>query len=514
MTFKTFLTIRNSSKYYRYFTTAILVLSSIWQTNGTITLPSLISDNMILQQDKPVHIWGKANVGEKIIVSILDQTQMAVANDNGNWQLWLHPMNASESVTMTISGENSITVNNILIGEVWFASGQSNMEWSVKKSNNSEEEISNANYPQIRFFDANRNFSDKEQYDIEGEWVLCSPETVGEITGAGYFFSRGIHNQLKAPIGLIDASWGATRCEAWTPSKVFDADPRINYWPKKWKDYQRDFPKHMNKYKSDLAKWEVRVKETNATGENAPKKPREPKQKNKNQPSSIYNGVVAPISQYTIRGIIWYQGENNAYKEEAYIYRYIFPEMIEAWREAWNQGCFPFIYAQLSILHKHQYWPVLRESQTEALKLKNTAMITTYDVGDSTDAHFKNKQAVGKRLELAARKLVYGEDIEASGPVFRQMTIEGDSLRIWFDYAKGLKPSNGDELVGFEIADESGMLVPANAKIDGETIVIYNIKIKNPKIARYAFKDVAIGNLVNGAELPAVPFRIDVRKTL
>ena len=350
--------------------------------------------------------------------------------------------------------------------------------------------------------------------DIKGEWVICSPETVAEISGAGYFFSRGIHNHLKVSVGLIDAAWGATRCESWTPELAYQTDPRLNFWKEKWVKYQTDFPKLNATYKTKLAKWKEEVQQAKADGVKSPKKPREPKRKTKNEPTTIYNGTVAPISHYTIRGVIWYQGENNAYQTEAYPYRYIFTAMINAWRTVWHQGDFPFIYAQLSILNKHPYWPILRESQCEALKLKNTAMITTYDIGDSTDAHFKNKQVVGKRFELAARALVYGEDIEASGPVFRQMTVEGEVIRLWFDHAKGLKSSDGLELVGFETAGDDGKLYPAKAIIDGKTIVLKSSKVTKPSVARYAFKDVAIGNLVNSADLPAVPFRTDVGKHL
>ncbi|MCW3807907.1 sialate O-acetylesterase [Plebeiibacterium marinum] len=490
--------------------TVLLFIVSVYTTNAEISLPSLISDNMVIQQGKPVHIWGNANVDEKVTVSLLNQSQQTIANKDGKWQVWLHPMEASNATSMTISGKNTITIKNILIGEVWFAAGQSNMEWSVKKSNNSEEEIANADYPQIRFFDAQRSFSDTIKSDIVGKWVVCSPETVAEITGGGYFFARGLHHQQKVAVGLIDASWGATRCEAWTPEESYNKDPRLMYWQNEWDQYQRDFPQTYKKYKEDLTAWELKAEKAKEEGQEIPKKPREPKRKNKNQPSSIYNAVVAPISFYTIRGVIWYQGENNAYEKQSYLYRYLFPEMILAWRKAWGQGDFPFIYAQLSTLWKHPYWPVLRESQTEALKLYNTAMIATYDIGDSTDAHFKNKQSVGKRFELAARKLVYGDEVVASGPVFRQVTIEGNKLRIWFDHGKGLKASGGNELVGFEIAGNNGQLMPADAEIDGETIVLSNKQIKNPVIARYAFKDAVIGNLINGAGLPAVPFRNDV----
>lgn len=492
-------------------TIVLFLLYSCLPARSAITLPSLISDNMVLQQGVPIHIWGKANPGERVSVSILNQKWATITDNEGNWQVWLHPMKRNTHVTMTVSGENCCLVKNILIGEVWLAAGQSNMEWSVAKSNNSKTEIARADFPEIRFFDAQRSFSDTEKTNIAGKWVVCTPETVAEMSGAGYFFAKGIHQYLHSPVGLIDASWGATRCEAWTPAEAFQTDAKLNFWTTKWETYQRDYPQLKEEYQVKHESWKAKVEEAKRNGTDLPKEPTEPERKTKFEPSVIYNGVVAPLSKYTIKGVIWYQGENNAYKEEAYAYRFLFTTMIECWRRAWQQGDFPFVYAQLSTLRDHPYWPVLRESQAYALKLKNTAMVATYDIGDSTDAHFKNKQAVGKRLELAVRKLVYGDKIIASGPVFRQMTAEGDSLRIWFDYADGLKASNGKELVGFEIAGNDQKFYPALATITGNSILMYNEHVANPKHARYAFKDAAIGNLVSGCGLPTFPFRENIR---
>lgn len=210
---------------------------------------------------------------EKLIVRILNQTYKTVTDKNGNWQLWLHPMSHSSSVTMTVSGSNTLVVENILIGEVWFAAGQSNMKYSVLKSANSEEEISNSNYPEIRIFDAERSFSDTEKMDIVGEWVICSPETVGEITAAGYFFSRGIHDHLNVPVGLIDASWGATRCEAWTPAEEYKKDLRLNYWPNKWAKYERDFPRLKEEYLTKHKAWEQKAEMAKQVGDQIPREP-------------------------------------------------------------------------------------------------------------------------------------------------------------------------------------------------------------------------------------------------
>ena len=461
----------------------ILIFGNLsFQASAEIKLPSIISDNMVMQQNTPVHIWGNALQGEKIKITILKQNISIEANEKGYWETWLAPMKAKNAVSMTISGNNSITINNILIGEVWLASGQSNMEWDVSQSDNADQEIKDANYPLIRLFVPKKGISDTIQTDIEGKWVLCSPETIKNFSAVGYFFGRGLHKKLAVPVGLIEAAWGATNCQSWTALNAIQADPRLNYVTEDWQKIA---------YRSSQQK-----------------KP------SKDKPGVIYNAVIAPLSHYTIKGVIWYQGEANAYERVSFPYRYLFPTLIQSWRDAWNQGDFPFLFVQLSTLFKHPYWPVLRESQTETLKLRNTAMAVSIDVGDSTNAHYKNKQAIGYRLELAARNMVYGENIESSGPMFRQKTIENNRIRIWFDHAKGLKPDKSTLLTGFAIAGADGRYLTASATIEGETIVLSNPSISKPVNARYAFKDAPVVNLVNADNLPAVPFRTDIRNGL
>ncbi len=498
--------------YYIILATLFLLVPSV--TKGAVVLPALISDNMVMQKGVPVHIWGRANVGEKITIRILNQNLTCFADDKGNWQLWLKPLQSGVPLTMTVEATNTITVKNILIGEVWLASGQSNMEWDVSQSNNAQQEIANAKYPKIRIFEAKRSFSDSIKTEIEGKWVECSPETIAKITAAGYFFSRDLNVRLKQPIGLIEAAWGATRCEAWTPLWAQKNDPKLSYWQDKWKNYELSFPLLKLEYEKKLAIWKKQTEDAKNSGKIPIEKPDEPKLVTKAKPSAIFNGVIAPLSSYTIKGAIWYQGENNAYKDEAFSYRYLFPTMIKAWRETWKLGDFPFIFVQLSTLNKHPYWPVLRESQTEALKLKNTGMVVTYDIGDSVDAHYKNKKVLGERLALVARSLVYGEKVEASGPKFKRMTFEGAKVRIWFDHGEGLKSATGSVVTGFQIAGADGKLFPAVAIVDGQSISLSNPSVSKPTIARYAFKDAVTANLINNSGLPAVPFRTDVRDGL
>lgn len=475
-----------------------------------IKLPAIISDHMVLQQNVPVRIWGTASPDEKIIVSLSDQKINIQADINGKWHVWLKPLKKSRGITMTITGTNTITVKDILIGEVWLASGQSNMEWKVRQSTNAEEEIKNANYNDIRFFAAKKGISEKPLAEIDGKWEICSPAITGNFSAVAYFFGRDIHKRLNTPVGLVETSWGATNCQAWTPAEVFATDPRVKYILDDWSRVTERYPQSLKTYQESMEKWRADSILKRSKGEALTPAPRSPGNPfNKNAPSSIYNATIAPLTNYTIRGVIWYQGEANAYQNVAYPYRYLFPAMITAWRNAWGQGDFPFLFVQLSAMGNHPYWPVLRESQLETLKLKNTGMAVSIDVGDSADAHFKLKQPIGYRLHLIARNLVYGEKTEYSGPMYRQATEEGKSLRLWFDHAKDLKTTDGGPVKGFTVSGNDGIFVPANAIIDGETILINSPSVDKPIAARYAFVDFPHCNLVNGSELPASSFRTD-----
>jgi len=482
----------------------------IQMANAAVKLPPIISDHMVLQQNVPVRIWGIASPSEKISISIQNQNVNTEADANGKWQAWLKPMKSARNVSMTVTASNTIVVTDILIGEVWLASGQSNMEWKVRQSVNADEEAKNATYPEIRFFTARKGISEAPLEEIGGKWEICSPLTAGNFSAVAYFFGRDLYKQIKTPVGLIETSWGATRCEAWTPKEVIEKDPRLKYLLDNWSNFVNNYPTTLKNYEAAITKWRQDSAQRKSNGQTVPPPPRPVDNIfNKRAPGSIYNGTIAPLKNYTIRGVIWYQGENNAYQNEAYPYRYLFPTMITAWRDAFAQGDFPFLFVQLSALGNHPYWPVLRESQLETLRLINTGMAVSIDLGDSTDAHYKRKQPVGNRLSLIARHLVYGENIEYSGPVYRQMTTEGSKIRLWFGHSKGLKTSDGNAPAGFTVAGKDGVFVPGNAMIDGETVVVSNPQISNPVAVRYAFIDFPRCNLVNGNNLPASSFRTD-----
>ena len=403
---------------------------------------------------------------------------------------------------MAIAGKNSLTVRDVLVGEVWVGSGQSNMAMPVDRSNNAEQEKSAANYPGIRFFDVKRTVSDTPLEDVSGSWKLCSPETVGPASAAGYFFSRDLHQKLKIPIGFIHSSWGGTPVQAWTSRPAMQAEPAIQFMFDEWEKTLANYPASFARYEEALAKWNA------GSAARAPQPP--PGPGHQYTPAGLYNAMIAPLTPYAIRGAIWYQGENNATALYAQPYRRMFRTMIEDWRHAWGAGDFPFLFVQLANFSSNGNWPVLRESQTDTLALKNTGMAVIIDIGESHDIHPKNKQDVGLRLAMAARGLVYHEKLVYSGPMYRQLTIEGDRARLWFDHAGGgLAARGGGELTGFTIAGKDGQFVPAEAKVDGKTIVVLCASVREPVAVRYAWEDDPKCNLVNREGLPASPFRTD-----
>ena len=434
---------------------------------------------MMLQEKAPVKLWGKADPGEKISISIGKQNVSTTAGTDGKWTAWLKPLTAGGPLSMTIKGSNTIAINDILVGDVWIASGQSNMELRVDQCNNYAEEARNANYPQIRLFRVKNGVSNIPLDDVTGHWELCSPENVGRYTAAGYYFTRDLYQHKKIPMGLIEADWGATNAQSWTPIAALEANPQCHYVIDDWKKLIAAHP----------------------VG-----------QRPQNEPGVIYNYVIAPLAGYTMKGVIWYQGEANAYIRVAYPYRYLFPTLITSWRKAWGQGNFPFIFVQLSSMGGHGYWPILRESQKETLKLPHTGMAVSLDLGDSGNAHYTNKQAVGYRLQLIARHMD-GEKIEYSGPDYQKMVQDKGGLRLTFGHAEGLKTSDGGPLRGFTIAGEDGNFVPAEAKIEGKTVLVSSDKVSKPVAVRYGFVGWPYYNMVNGDNLPASSFRTDTWET-
>lgn len=461
----------------------LVVLLVAPAARADVKLPALFSDNAVLQVGQELPFWGNAEPGEKVTVTVGDQTGNATADKDGKWSLRIKAISTPGPVEVKIEGKNTITLKNVLIGEVWVASGQSNMEWEVRRSNNAEEEIASAKHPKIRLFHVPRKIATEPQTDVDAQWVECSPEAIPNFSAVAYFFGRDLHKTLDRPVGLIESAWGGTVAEAWTSPEGLQGEP----------DYQ-----------PILERAEAAAKAA-AT---------DPKQANNpNRASVLYNGMLAPLIPYAIKGAIWYQGESNAGR--AYQYRKLFPAMIRDWRKHWGEGDFPFLFVQLANFMdrvdepRESAWAELREAQSMTLKLPKTGQAVIIDIGEAKNIHPKNKQDVGRRLALAAYRIAYDRDVEYSGPTFRSMDIQGNKITLHFDHADGGLVAKGGELKGFAISGEEKKFHWADAKIDGDTIVVSSKEVEKPLAVRYAWADNPEANLYNKEGLPASPFRTD-----
>ncbi len=487
-----------------------LLLAAIAAPAGAeVKLPALVSDHMVLQQGIPARIWGRAAAGEAVTVEFRGQKLSAAADAGGKWAVFLKPMQPGAPANLTVSGQNTIVVRDVLVGEVWVGSGQSNMGWTVARSNNAEQEIAEASFPAIRMFEVERKVADSPADDVVGQWRLCSPETAAGASAAGYYFSRDLHRRLSIPIGFIHSSWGGTPAQSWTSRGALESEPPLQFILDDWKTALDNYPSARERYDKQLEAWKPLAAAAKSEGKPAPTAPRPPAGPgHQNTPGGLYNAMIAPLTPYAIRGVIWYQGESNASPRHALPYRRMFRLMIEEWRKAWKEPDFPFLFVQLANFKANDSWPVLRESQADALALRKTGMAVSIDIGESNDIHPRNKQEVGRRLALAARAIVYGEKVTYSGPMYRQLTAENERLRIWFDHVGGgLEARNGGSLTGFTIAGKDGNFVPAEARIDGPGVLVWNASVKEPAAVRYAWADDPAANLINKEGLPASPFR-------
>jgi sialate O-acetylesterase len=490
----------------------ILALGGLFATalQAAVSLPAILSDGMVLQRDSPIRIWGKAEPGEPVSVAFRTSRQSAVADKSGRWQVFLPPQTAGGPDELKVSGRNELVLKDILVGELWVASGQSNMEWHVKLSRDPQKEIAAAHHPQIRLFHVPHRIIETPQDDVNAKWLPCTPENIPNFSAVAYYFGRHLQRDLKVPVGLIEAARGGTPAEAWMRSEDLHSVPELQYYIHRWTRYVAEYPEASRKYAADLSRWEAAGKDP-ATRPRAPQGPG-----SAHAPSVLYNGMIAPVTPMTIRGVIWYQGETNASRSEGYLYRTLFPALIEGWRAQWGQGRLPFLFVQLANYEgmgteAGTHWAEVREAQLlTANRLRDTAMAVTTDVGDAVNIHPKNKQSVGDRLALAARSMVYGEAVTSSGPVYRRVTSEPQALRVWFDsLGGGLSSRDRAPLVGFFIAGTDRVFMNANAKIDGQSVVVTHPAVPAPVAVRYAWGNNVPATLMNVEGLPASPFRSD-----
>jgi sialate O-acetylesterase len=499
----------------RKFIFLFVALSLVCATSRAVELNSLFSDNVVLQQSKTLPIWGAGRDGEKIEVKLGKQSATTTVS-GGKWSVKLDALPAGGSLTLIVTGDNMLTVTNVLIGEVWVCSGQSNMERQLgprggqKPLENWEQEVAAANHPQIRMFFVHRDKSSTPLADAHGQWVVCSPQTAKDFSAVGYFFAQALHVDLKVPVGMIFTSVGGTAVELWTSPDALAKNPAGAELVRKTEQEIREFPEKLAKFKAEepvlLEKFTNDLAAAKAAGKTEPRPPSAPRDPSGIRPGCLFNGMVAPLMPYAIRGVIWYQGESNGGRGKQY--RELFPLMIRDWRSRWQQGDFPFCFVQLATYRACD--PMIREAQLLTLsRVPNTAMAVTTDVGDATDIHPTRKKPVGERLALAARAIAYGEKIEFSGPLFESSEINNGKVILHFSHAKGMT-AKGGALTGFVIAGADKKFVPADAVIQGETVVVSSPSVSAPVAARYNWAGVAEGNLYNAAGLPASPFRTDV----
>jgi sialate O-acetylesterase len=473
----------------------------------------LFGDHMVLQSGMSVPVWGAADPGEPVAVSFNGQRQSATAGADGRWMVRLTGLPAGGPFEMTIAGKNSVTIKDILVGEVWLGSGQSNMAFTVSKQKaryagliDEEKEIAAANYPKLRMFTGKERKSYDPQAVVDGEWQVCSPETVPGFSAVAYLFGRNLHKELNVPVGMVVLAYGASTAEAWIPREALAADPPL-------KPMLDGFDAAVKFYRAN----------PQAPGDQAPQPPqtinarpgvprqqRDPVQ-DQHQPTVLYNGMIHGAIPYAIRGVIWYQGESIVGGDAGVtLYPHVMETLVKEWRKLWGEGDLPFYVVQLPALQNISNNPRVRDGQAAVLSLPNTGMAVTIDIGDPKDVHPHNKEPLGDRLTRIALANVYHRDIEYSGPVYQAMTIEGAVIRLKFSHLGGGLVAKDGPLKWFQVAGADRKFVDAEAKIDGDTIVVSRADVTVPQAVRYAWDNYPEGcNLYNAAGLPAAPFRTD-----
>lgn len=494
------------------FLSTLLPLSA----RADLSLCPLFSDHAVLQQGRAVPVWGRAAPGERVTVSFRGQIISATAGPDGRWIVYLDALAPSSvPAELVVAGKNTVRAEDVLVGEVWLCAGQSNMEftlnWGVLDQ---EKEIAAADHPLIRQFKVERAVADQPAGELKGHWEICSPRTAGEFTAVGYFFGRDLQARLGGAVGLINDTWGGTEIEAWLSAAALKSTAVYPQIEARWQKNLAEFPARQAAYPAEAAAWEKGEARAKATGKPnpapwpvAPIGPGTPY-----APSGLFNGMIAPVQPYGIRGALWYQGESNVGR--AGQYGPLLTALIRSWRENWGEGDFPFYFVQLPNFNdpgdsSRQAWAWLRAAQAQALALPETAMAVTIDIGESDNLHPKNKQEIGRRLALIARAKIYGIPGDWSGPVYRSCARAGAALRVQFDHAQEGLIAHDRPPQALEIAGADRKFYPATGRIEGDTLLVSSPRAPAPVAVRYAWSDNPGANLFNGAGLPAAPFRSD-----
>lgn len=479
----------------------MVAASSAW---AEVKLPAIFGSDMVLQRSEKTAVFGKADPGEAVSVEVraVDPTPggetkvvrgETKAGPDGRWRLNLDLTKVPEApATVVVRGSNELTLTNVLVGDVWVCGGQSNMQWTVRQSANPEAEIAAAKFPMLRLFTVRQRVGREAVEDVEGKWVVCSPETVGTFSAVGYFFGRDLWQARKVPMGLISSNWGGTPADAWTSLETLKADPE-------W------FGKSIERREQAKA----------ADARTAATQPVTRPVFNQNSAGTLFEGMIRPLFPTTVKGTIWYQGESNAGRAVQYVP--LLKAMVQDWRRGFENPEMPFLIVQLANYRavKQQpgddAWAELREAQAKVARaVGNGGLAVAFDIGEEKDIHPKNKQDVGKRLALQARKIVYGEkDLVAAGPEYKGLVIAGDKAALTFDSVGGGLEVKGEKLVGFQIAGEDRKWVWADAKVEGDKVIVWSEQVKAPVAVRYAWANNLPANLFNKDGLPAAPFRTD-----
>jgi len=508
------------------FAVVAAALTAAVTVQADVSLNNMFGDHMVVQQGIATRVWGKADPGEPVTVSFAGQTKTTTALPDGTWQVLLDPVREYGGPhTLTVKGKNVVTFEDVLVGEVWICSGQSNMQWLVNQSNDPDIEKAAATFPGIRLLSVPQVGTQEPQWNFTGSWKVCTPETVGNFSAVGYYFGRQLHQTLGVPVGLINNAWGGSAAEAWVRRDKLAGHPTLRAIHDRWLAEEADLEKAEAEFEGKRAAWKVAAEQAKAAGKPEPGGKPDPKQnpdarmKGNARPGNIHSGVLTPSIGYGIKGAIWYQGESNAGR--AYQYRELFPFMIQSWRDEWGLGDFPFFWVQLADYKAEKAdpaesdWAELREAQTMTMnKLPNTGEAVIIDLGEGKDIHPMNKQDVAKRLARWALSETYAVPaIACRSPLYKGMERDGAKIMLSFDHVPagpGWRPFDVAEPVGFTIAGAERKFVPAKARIrDDGRIEVWNDSVADPVAVRYAWADNPVCNMYATSGLPLTPFRTD-----
>jgi len=495
---------------------AFLTLGAL-ASAAELRLPAVFSDHMVLQRDKAVVVWGWADAAEEVTIEFAGQKKAAKADASGQWSLRLDPLTASaESRRLTATGKDGrkAEVSDVLVGDVWLGSGQSNMAMTVNRAKDFEQEKTASTFPLIRHFKEESAGAATAQTQSKGKWLACTPDNVGAFSATLYFFGREIHREVGVPVGLINTSVGGTPIESWIAPEVQKTKPELSAALKAQSAAlpKIDPEKAKADYAVELKKFKAAKAKAVAEGTKAPRPPRNAAEVSERKGSygQLFNGKVAPLVPYTLKGMLWYQGEANSSDTRAPLYVHQLSALVTDWRARWGEEL-PFAWVQLpNFSRPGEGWPLMRESMLKTLSLPKTGMAVTIDIGEAKDIHPKNKQEVGRRLSLWALGNVYGRKVAAaSGPLPAGHEIKGAEVVVTLTHAEGLKTRDGAPVKGFQLAGTDKQWKPAAARIDGAKLVVTSAEVVAPVALRYAWLDFPETNLVNSADLPASPFRTD-----